>query len=222
MILILEKSHHRSMNFEFRWSENSFKLQLHHIHYIYNTRILLSMKKKKEPIKPSHTILVPSGKDYIGGDYYFNEEVNPHKDYLFNEIKDNELEILKNSDRRRLNEEDALLSSKIPGLRDAIIHFIFAGCVHTSQGLEFDYVGVIIGYDLKFDTENYKLTADYQEYKDTTGKKGLKNNPEELTKLVKQVYRILISRGMKGCYLFCRDPQLREYIQQRLDVTNKE
>ncbi|MCM3134077.1 DUF2075 domain-containing protein [Paenibacillus polysaccharolyticus] len=47
------------------------------------------------------------------------------------------------------------------------------GCVHTSQGLEFDYVGVIIGNDLKFDSEKMKLYSEYDEYKDRMGKKGL-------------------------------------------------
>ena len=48
------------------------------------------------------------------------------------------------------------------------------GCVHTSQGLEFDYVGVIIGNDLKFDSEKMELYSEYDEYKDRMGKKGLK------------------------------------------------
>ncbi|WP_410512871.1 DNA/RNA helicase domain-containing protein [Paenibacillus sp. BR2-3] len=48
------------------------------------------------------------------------------------------------------------------------------GCVHTSQGLEFDYVGVIIGNDLNYDPERMQIYADYEEYKDTMGKRGLK------------------------------------------------
>jgi len=92
------------------------------------------------------------------------------------------------------------------------------GCVHTTQGLEFDYVGVIIGYDLKFDPERMTIYADYEEYKDKSGKRGLKYNPSKLAELVKNVYRILISRGMKGCYLYCRDKNLQEYIRQRLQA----
>ena len=92
------------------------------------------------------------------------------------------------------------------------------GCVHTSQGLEFDYVGIIIGNDLKFDLEKYELYADYSEYKDIVGKKGLKNNPEGLTAYVKNIYKILMSRGMKGCYVFCRDEALRNYFNKRLKM----
>ncbi|MNK89896.1 Type III restriction enzyme, res subunit [compost metagenome] len=90
------------------------------------------------------------------------------------------------------------------------------GCVHTSQGLEFDYVGVIIGNDLKFNPETMELYADYDQYKDTMGKRGLKSNQERLTKLVKNIYKILISRGMKGCYVYCRDQELRRYLETRL------
>ena len=92
------------------------------------------------------------------------------------------------------------------------------GCVHTSQGLEFDYVGVIIGNDLKFKTETMEVVADYNEYYDTTGKKGMKGNPEELTRMIKNIYKVLLSRGMKGCFVYCRNPELREYLRSRLDV----
>lgn len=69
------------------------------------------------------------------------------------------------------------------------------GCVHTTQGLEFDYVGIIIGNDLKFNEALGELYTDYSEYKDKTGKKGLKDNPVQLTVLVKNIYKVLMSRG---------------------------
>ncbi|WP_106769652.1 DUF2075 domain-containing protein [Paenibacillus faecalis] len=91
------------------------------------------------------------------------------------------------------------------------------GCVHTSQGLEFDYVGVIIGNDLKYDPQSMLIYADYSEYKDTMGKRGLKNDNEQLTALIKNIYKVLISRGMKGCYLYCRNPELHNYIKEQLN-----
>ena len=96
------------------------------------------------------------------------------------------------------------------------------GCIHTSQGLEFDYVGVIIGNDLKYDPKQYAVFGDYDEYKDTGGKKGLKNNPEKLTRFISNIYKVLMSRGMKGCYVFCRDENLREYMKQRFTVATDE
>ncbi|SHE15180.1 Uncharacterized conserved protein [Chlamydia abortus] len=90
------------------------------------------------------------------------------------------------------------------------------GCVHTSQGLEFDYVGVIIGNDLKYDLDKLELYADYEEYKDRVGKRGLKSKPAQLTALIKNIYKILLSRGIKGCYVYCRNPELQQYLQKRL------
>ena len=85
------------------------------------------------PIKPADTVLVCHGNSYIGGDYYFNEEVNAYYSDLFYAIEDEELEIIKHSDRRRFKKEDALISSKIEGLRTAIINFIVGGCIRILQ-----------------------------------------------------------------------------------------
>ncbi len=91
------------------------------------------------------------------------------------------------------------------------------GCIHTSQGLEFDYAGVIIGNDLRFDPARMELYADYDAYHDRPGKRGLKSDNATLTTLVKNIYRVLMSRGMKGCYVFARDPHLRNYLRHRLE-----
>ncbi|KQO14675.1 DUF2075 domain-containing protein [Paenibacillus sp. Leaf72] len=93
------------------------------------------------------------------------------------------------------------------------------GCVHTTQGLEFEYVGVIIGNDLRYDADTGTLFSDFKDYKDVTGKKGLKNDPARLNALIKNIYKILMSRGMKGCYIYCRDQALQAYIQTRLATT---
>lgn len=90
------------------------------------------------------------------------------------------------------------------------------GCIHTSQGLEFDYVGVIIGNDLHYNCQSQLLEASAKNYFDKQGKIGLKNNPEKLTQLIKNIYRVLLSRGMKGCYVFCRDRDTQEYFRSCL------
>ncbi|WP_312652542.1 DUF2075 domain-containing protein [Proteiniclasticum sp.] len=90
------------------------------------------------------------------------------------------------------------------------------GCIHTSQGLEFDYIGVIIGNDLKYDPVSMEVHGSYDNYKDAAGKKGLKAKPDELTNYIKNIYRVLLSRGMKGCYVFCQDQNLRDYFESRL------
>ena len=90
------------------------------------------------------------------------------------------------------------------------------GCIHTVQGLEFDYVGVIVGNDLRYNYLTGLIEADFNEYKDGAGKTGLKNSPEELTMLIKNIYKVLLSRGTKGCYIYCRDYGLQHYIKSRL------
>ncbi len=102
-----------------------------------------------------------------------------------------------------------------------------AGCIHTTQGLEFDYVGVIIGDDIRY--EDGHIVTDFTKRASTDQSlKGIKSlykeNPEEAKKradeIIKNTYRTLMTRGMKGCYIYCTDPGLREYIKDRLKVTN--
>ena len=103
-----------------------------------------------------------------------------------------------------------------------------AGCIHTTQGLEFDYVGVIIGDDMRY--ENGHVVTDFTKRARTDQslkgiKKMFKENPDKARKradeIIKNTYRTLLTRGMKGCYIYCTDPGLREYIRSRLDVASK-
>lgn len=70
---------------------------------------------------------------YIDGDYYFDREKYPLGEYLFNAIDEDELKIIKSSDRRRFKEEEVLISNKVEGLRKAIINFIIGGCIRIIQ-----------------------------------------------------------------------------------------
>ena len=79
---------------------------------------------------------------------------------------------------------------------------------------------MIIGNDLKYNPDTHTLYADYDEYKDSSGKKGLKRKQEELTQYVKQIYKVLLSRGRYGCYVYCRDENLSQYLKKRLLLTN--
>ncbi len=99
-----------------------------------------------------------------------------------------------------------------------------AGCIHTSQGLEFDYVGVIIGDDIRY--ENGHIITDFTKRAKTDQslkgiKKLYKENPEEAKQradeIIKNTYRTLLTRGMKGCYVYCTDDALREYLRERVE-----
>lgn len=97
-----------------------------------------------------------------------------------------------------------------------------AGCIHTTQGLEFEYVGVIIGDDLRYE-ENHLVTDFTKRAKTDQSIRGLKKmskeNPEQAQKLadeiIKNTYRTLMTRGMKGCYVYATDEGLREYLKER-------
>ncbi|KKS83421.1 MAG: hypothetical protein UV59_C0040G0018 [Candidatus Gottesmanbacteria bacterium GW2011_GWA1_43_11] len=90
------------------------------------------------------------------------------------------------------------------------------GCIHTSQGLEFDYVGVLVGKDISFDKENLKYLTDYEAYKDNQGKQGLKEKPDELNLFVRRIYKILMSRAQRGCYVYFYDKNVENYFRTRL------
>lgn len=100
------------------------------------------------------------------------------------------------------------------------------GCVHTAQGLEFDYVGVIIGDDLRF--ENGSVITDHtKRARSDASLKGIKSlekrDPERARRVADEVirntYRVLMTRGMRGCFVFCTDPALSEYFRSRVPST---
>lgn len=101
--------------------------------YLQPETIDIVGEKEIRAVKPADTVLVPSGDGYIGGEYYFDHEKNPLGEYLYYPINENELEIIKSSDRRRFKEEEVLISDKVEGLRTAIINFIIGGCIRIIQ-----------------------------------------------------------------------------------------
>lgn len=86
------------------------------------------------------------------------------------------------------------------------------GCIYTAQGFEFDYIGVIIGPDLRYDTEQQCLITDIKEIKDPM----LKRNAAYFDNYARNIYRVLMSRGMKGCYVYCCDENLKEYLRAKI------
>jgi DUF2075 family protein len=99
------------------------------------------------------------------------------------------------------------------------------GCIHTCQGLEVDYIGVIIGEDLIY-RDGQVLVDPAKRSKDDKSifgyKKLMRDKPEEgkslLRAIIKNTYRTLMTRGMKGCYVYCVDEGLREYVRENLDL----
>jgi len=102
------------------------------------------------------------------------------------------------------------------------------GCIHTCQGLEFDYVGVIIGNDLRY--KDGEVSTDFSERASTDQSlKGLKTKCQngdkkaihEADTIIRNTYRTLLTRGMKGCYVYCTDKALAKYFKERLAATKE-
>lgn len=97
------------------------------------------------------------------------------------------------------------------------------GCIHTSQGLEFDYAGVIIGDDMRYE-DGHVVTDFTKRAKTDQSLKGIKKlykeDPEfalkEADEIIKNTYRTLMTRGMKGCYVYCTDRNLASYLRECL------
>lgn len=86
------------------------------------------------------------------------------------------------------------------------------GCIHSVQGYDLSYAYVIIGDDIQLDPATDKLVGNYNSYMDTKGKEGLRDDPETLTEYIKNIYYVLLTRGIYGTHVFVANPELREYL----------
>ena len=88
------------------------------------------------------------------------------------------------------------------------------GCVYTAQGFEFDYAGVIFGPDLVYDPNTASWVGNKKASYDRTVKTA--KTSEHFVKLVQNTYRVLLTRGMKGCYVYFMDANTRNFFKSRM------
>ncbi len=89
------------------------------------------------------------------------------------------------------------------------------GCIHTCQGLDLNYCGVIIGTDLQY--IDGKLSFHKENIAKSDRTSGIRTAPDDLAeKLIRNTYHVLLTRGMLGTYVYCEDVGLREYIKSML------
>ena len=88
------------------------------------------------------------------------------------------------------------------------------GCVYNIQGFELDYVGVIWGQDLLYRFDKNDWVGDRAKSADNV----VKRSQAAFVDLVKNTYRVLLSRGMKGCYVHFMDKETEQFVRSRLDV----
>ena len=100
------------------------------------------------------------------------------------------------------------------------------GCIHTSQGMEFEYVGLIVGDDLVY--RNGRVETDYTKHPEKSGefkrpykRKTQIEDLEIIDKIIRNTYKVLFTRGQRGLYLYVMDANLKNHIRteiQRLDA----
>ena len=87
------------------------------------------------------------------------------------------------------------------------------GCIYTAQGFEFDYIGVIIGNDLAYDPFTDQLRGNIAETRDPT----LRRNAANFETHVRNIYRTLLTRGMRGCYVYFVNKETENLFRSRID-----
>ena len=88
------------------------------------------------------------------------------------------------------------------------------GCVYNIQGFELDYIGVIWGRDLRYDLDDQTWVGDKTQSADSV----VKRSKEQFVDLVKNTYRVLLSRGIKGCYVFFMDKNTERFVRSRIET----
>ncbi len=87
------------------------------------------------------------------------------------------------------------------------------GCVYNAQGFEFDYVGVIVGMDLRYNFDRQS----WQGHPENSHDSVVKSSKGRFVDLVKNTYRVLLSRGMKGCYVYFQDKETERFFKSRME-----
>lgn len=95
------------------------------------------------------------------------------------------------------------------------------GCIHTTQGLEFDYCGIIIGQDLRY--ESGRVITDPSKEAQSDKSSGIRScrDSQLADRLIRNTYKTLMSRGQKGCFIYCEDKPLLEHISEMIGVPIK-
>lgn len=99
------------------------------------------------------------------------------------------------------------------------------GSIHTVQGYDLNYTGVIIGPDLKFDPVSKKLIVDRANYHDRAGKQNNKmrgqiTTDQDLVRYISNIYSVLLTRGMRGTYVYVCDPELRRWLMNFMPLAS--
>lgn len=85
------------------------------------------------------------------------------------------------------------------------------GCIHTTQGYDLNYAGIIFGREISYDWKKKEIVIFKEKYFDKNGKQSI-NKVEDLKKYILNIYKTILLRGIKGTYIYACDPDFREYL----------
>lgn len=92
------------------------------------------------------------------------------------------------------------------------------GCIHTTQGYDLNYAGIILGREIDYDPNKDEIVINPKLFFDKKAKNG--TTPEQLKNYIVNAYRTMMLRGIKGCYVYACNPNLRAYLAQFISVVS--
>lgn len=95
------------------------------------------------------------------------------------------------------------------------------GCIHTIQGYDLNYCGVIFGWEIDYDPVSKCFTVDKKKYKDNHGRETGKDD-KLLLNYVLNIYKTMMTRGIVGTYVYACNPNLRDYLRQYFPVAQRD
>lgn len=90
------------------------------------------------------------------------------------------------------------------------------GCIHSIQGYDLNYAFVILGKDIGYDNVRGEIIVHPDNYHDSNGKRTA--SYDELLEYIKNIYYVLLTRGIKGTYIYVCDNDLREYLKKYIEM----
>ena len=94
------------------------------------------------------------------------------------------------------------------------------GCIHTTQGYDLNYTGVIFGKEITFNELTQEIEIDSKLYFDKNGKRGILNK-EDLKAYIINIYKTIMYRGIRGTFVYACDINLRNYLKKHITVYKK-
>lgn len=90
------------------------------------------------------------------------------------------------------------------------------GCIHTTQGYDLNYTGVIFGHEIRYDDTLDQIVIEKDNYHDRNGKQTIKD-PDELKQYILNIYRTIMLRGIRGTFVYACDEGLRRYLKRHVE-----